>query len=339
MDQHASAYRALATGAVFFDRSDRARIDIRGPDRAKFLHNLTTSDVKRLAASQGQEAFVTSLQGKTLGYVLLLGCDDRIMLRSDPGSLSALLPHLQKYGVFDDVALEDRGPATFEFHLAGPLAARLLERLGATLTAERELAHGVTTIGGVPVRIVREAPTGRPGLTLIGAADAAATVSEMIHAEGAAGGLEDGDAATYEVARIEAGTPCFGRDVTPENLPQELGRDARAISFVKGCYLGQETVARIDALGHVNKHLKGLKLPDGPVPPAGASIEAGGKSVGTITSAANSPGWGHPVALALLRTAQANAGAEVQVRLPDTTLTAHVTDLPMIPPSDDSDEP
>jgi tRNA-modifying protein YgfZ len=123
--------------------------------------------------------------------------------------------------------------------------------------------------------------------------------------------------------------------VSVDTLPQELGRDARAISFVKGCYLGQETVARIDALGHVNKHLKGLKFPPGPVPTAGASIEAGGKNVGTITSVADSPGWAHPVALAFLRTAHANAGNEVRVRSGDATLTAVVADLPMLPPRDD----
>src|SRR5205807_8624579 len=109
-------------------------------------------------------------------------------------------------------------------------------------------------------------------------ADPAAVRAALL---GAVGEL---DPATAEALRIEAGTPCFGRDVTPENLPQEVGRDARAINFVKGCYLGQETVARIDALGHVNKHLKGLKFPRGtvpvPVPAAGATIEAGGKSVG-----------------------------------------------------------
>src|SRR4051794_4171908 len=108
MNQPAGAYEALTTGVAAFDRSDRARLEVSGPDRVKFLHNLTTNDVKRLAVDQGQESFVTSLQGKTLGYVILLACDDRILLRTDPGALSPLLPHLKKYGVFDDVELQDR---------------------------------------------------------------------------------------------------------------------------------------------------------------------------------------------------------------------------------------
>src|SRR5258708_9148027 len=100
-------YQALKTRPGFLDRSDRVRIAIRGADRAKFLHNLATNDVKRLAVGSGHEAFVTSPQGKTLGYVTLIAADDRIVLLTDAGGLSAVLPHFQKYGVFDDVALED----------------------------------------------------------------------------------------------------------------------------------------------------------------------------------------------------------------------------------------
>jgi folate-binding protein YgfZ len=328
--QATTTYRALETGVAFFDRADRLRLVVGGPDRARFLHNLTTNDVKRLAVNQGQEAFVTSPQGKTLGFVTLLAGDDQIWLRSDLGSLAMLGPHLQKYGVFDEVTLDDSTARTFEFHLAGPRAVELLRLMGAALPEPRDLAHTASRLGEEIVRVVREAPTGRPGLTLIGDVRAASAITQRLFATGAELGLVEGDAATFEAARIEAGTPCSGRDVTAENLPQEVGRDARAINFIKGCYLGQETVARIDALGHVNKHLKGLKIALGPVPPQGATIEVAGKAVGTITSAADSPGYGHPVALGYLRTAHAVAGTEVQVRQGDATWSAVVSELPMV---------
>ena len=90
-----------------------------GPDRAKFLHNLTTNEVKRLAAGRGCEAFVTSPQGKTIGYVIVLAAEDRILVRSDPGGMELALPHFRKYGVFDDVAIDDRTGETFELHLVG----------------------------------------------------------------------------------------------------------------------------------------------------------------------------------------------------------------------------
>jgi tRNA-modifying protein YgfZ len=335
MNPRANPYHALETGIVCFDRSRKARVEVTGPDRARFLHNLTTNDVERLAVDHGQEAFVTSLQGKTLGFVTLHACEDRIALRSDPGSLEALGPHLQKYGVFDDVAIEDVSARTFELHLAGPQAEELLRRLGAALPGARDLAHCSARIGAAAVRIIRETPTGRTGLTLIGAAESAQALASQIHRAGAELGVVDGDEATFEAARIEAGTPCSGLDVTAENLPQEVGRDERAINFVKGCYLGQETVARIDALGHVNKHLRGLRLEPGAgaASLAGASIESDGKRVGTITSTADSPGWGRPVALGYLRTSHAAEGTEVQIMQGGASWPAIVAGLPMLPTS------
>jgi folate-binding protein YgfZ len=330
----ADAYEALEARIVLFDRSGRGRLEVTGPDRAKFLHNLTTNDVRRLAAGQGREAFVTSLQGKTLGFVTMLADAESILLRCDPGGLEALSPHLGRYGVFDEVLTNDQSAETFELHLAGPLTGELLARDGAELPGAEELAHGMTLLGGVKVRLVREAPTGRPGLTLIGPAGGAEAVGRRLRALGAGLGLAEGDAATFEAARIEAGTPLWAHDVTAENLPQEVGRDAQAISFVKGCYLGQETVARIDALGHVNRLLKGIVLASGATPAPGAAVELAGKTVGAITSAAYSPGWRRAVALAYLRTVAATAGTEVLVHRADAVETGIVHDLPMLPAAD-----
>ncbi|MEJ7639441.1 MAG: glycine cleavage T C-terminal barrel domain-containing protein [Singulisphaera sp.] len=323
----------MTHGVGLLDRSDCVRLDVAGPDRAKFLHNLTTNDVKRLASGRGCEAFVTSPQGKTLGYVSLLAGDDLILVRTNPGGLELALPHLQKYGVFDDVALADVSERSFEFHLAGPRAEELFLLAGGELPAEGELDHRGTRLADCPIRVVRERPTGRPGLTLIGAVADAPRVAALLHEQGSPIGLVDVDPGTADVLRIEAGMPLFGGDVTADNLPQEVGRDGRAINFVKGCYLGQETVARIDALGHVNKVLTGLKLPVGPIPPVGATLEVDGKAAGKITSAAFSPGWGRGLALAFVRTSHAADGTEVRVVGDGSSASAVVSDLPMLPPS------
>ena len=259
--------RAVQSGCVWFDRSARQRLFVSGPDRAKFLHNLTTNDVKRLAVGRGQEAFVTSPQGKTIGYLTILALDDRLLVRTDPGGLALVLPHLQKYGVFDEVSIDEASARTFEYHLAGPRSEPLVHELGGTAPGPEDLAHHQTECAGAKVRIVREAPTGRPGLTLIGDLAAASAIRDRFRAEAERPHFVEGDAALFETLRIEAGTPVFGQDVKPENLPQEVGRDAQAINFVKGCYLGQETVARLDALGHVNKLLMGLKFGASNVPP------------------------------------------------------------------------
>lgn len=322
--------RAVRDGVGCLDRSDRARVEIAGPDRVKVLHNLTTNDVKRLAVGKGQETFVTSPQGKTLAYATLLACPERILLRTEAVGLPPLMAHLGKYGILDDVTIEDRGASTFELHLAGPRADDIVRGLGGELPPAEELAHVETNVAGVPVRAVRETPTGLPGVTLIGAAEHAAEVRAALRG---APGVVELASEVFETLRIEAGTPLFGRDVTAENLPQEVGRDARAINFVKGCYLGQETVARIDALGHVNKQLVGLRFPGAEVcPPAGTVLEAGGRAVGAITSSAFSPRCRSPVALGYVRNAQARAGTELRAMIDGAPLTAVVDDLPMTPP-------
>ena len=133
-----AGYQAANEGVAWCDRSDRVRLEVAGPDRSKFLHNLTTNDVKRLPVGRGCEAFVTSLQGKTLAFVTLLACADSILVCTDPGGLVVALPHFQKYGVFDDIALEDRSVSTFEIHLAGPAAGNLIQQSAASAASTLE---------------------------------------------------------------------------------------------------------------------------------------------------------------------------------------------------------
>lgn len=326
--------QAVRSGAGWIDRSDRVRLEVTGPDRARFLHNLATNEVKHLSPGRGCEAFVTSLQGKTLGFVTLLVEPERIWVRSDAKALESLLPHFQKYGALDEVAWKDLSPETFELHIAGAQAEPLLRELVSGPLPVAGLAHVQAQVEGRSFLLVNEAPTGLPGWTLIGARDDAAAITERLRSLAPQFGLVALEPALFDALRIEAGTPVFGRDVTPENLPQELGRDARAINFVKGCYLGQETVARIDALGHVNRLLKGLvfNAAPGPPPEPGAALEADGKAVGTLTSVAFSPRWGRTVGLGFVRVAHTPSGSRVEAISRGTRHAATVADLPFPPP-------
>jgi folate-binding Fe-S cluster repair protein YgfZ len=126
----AAEFATVAAHAGLIDRSDRVRLEVTGPDRAKFVHNVTTNEVKRQAAGRGCEAFVTSLQGRIIAYVGVHVAEDRILIGMDPAALAAALAHFQKYGVFDDVAIEDRTASTFELHLAGAAAGELIRRAG-----------------------------------------------------------------------------------------------------------------------------------------------------------------------------------------------------------------
>ncbi len=177
----ASEFEAITTAAGLVDRSDRVRLEISGPDRAKFLHNLTTNEVKRLAVGRGCEAFVTSPQGKTIGYRDPARGRRPDHRASRPWRRSSWsLPHFRKYGVFDDVSIDDRPPTTFELHLFGPEAGES----GATGRGPAARRHGLRAhreprSAGCPVRVIRESPTGRPGLTVIGRAGRAERVARM----------------------------------------------------------------------------------------------------------------------------------------------------------------
>jgi folate-binding protein YgfZ len=306
--------RGRNDSAVRIDRSGRMRLSVSGPDRAKFLHNLTTNEVKKLPVLQGREAFVTSPQGKTLGLVTIHALETRLIVRADAAAADLIIPHLRKYGLFDDVQLDDETAATFEVHAAGPGVEEMLGAIGGGPLPSEE--YGVIEIEHGPHRIlaIREAPTGRPGFTLIGPRDAERGILAGLTEAGERFGLTELDRDTFDALRIEAGTPEFGRDFTDKNLPQELGRDARTISFVKGCYLGQETVARIDALGHVNQMLRGFRLasPEGRLAP-GDTLRIDGKPVGHLTSTGFSPGWKTWIALGWLRESARGAESPIVV--------------------------
>ncbi len=190
----------------------------------------------------------------------------------------------------------------------------------------------MTEIEGCPVRVIRESPILQPGLTIIGEKDSLGSVMDVLRWHEHKLGLTLIDPESFELLRIQAGTPVFGKDITEKNLPQEIRRDDRAISFVKGCYLGQETVARLDALGHVNQILKGLVFDAAsPVPEPGAPLEdEAQKRVGVVTSTARSTRLGATVALALVRTTHAAAGTTLLAKPQSGGASrAAVTELPM----------
>jgi folate-binding protein YgfZ len=329
----ASEFETSVTRVRFIDRSDRVRLEIKGPDRAKFLHNLTTNEIKRLAVGRGCETFVTSPQGKTIGFMIVLAAAEQIVVRADPGGAVLAMPHFHKYGVFDDVSIDDRSAATFELHVFGPEAAEVARRAAGALPETVEYAHILTDIGGRPVRLVRESPSGSPGYTVIGELADASAIKAIVVGHGRDLGMTEVDTASFDILRIETGTPVFGKEITEKNLPQEFGRDDRAISFVKGCYLGQETVARIDALGHVNQVLKGLRFESGAsVFPPGTVLEHDGKQVGVVTSAVFSPARHAGLGLALIKTTHSSPGTRLNCKpVAGTDMgSAIVSDLPML---------
>jgi folate-binding protein YgfZ len=298
---------ALAGGRGYVPLPGWTEIELTGKDRAAFLHNFCTNDVKRLLPGHGCEAFILNVKGNILGHVLIFAGDERLSLSSVPGQGTPLAAHLDRYLIREDVQIADRTNDKGVTLLAGGAwEPVILESFGVAAPA----AMYSVVIGswqGVPVEL-RRVPLLHPAAWLLVAPSDAS--DHLLALLAAADGLECGDAA-FTAARIASGYPWFGRDITDKNLPQEVARDPLTISFKKGCYLGQETVARIDALGHVNKLLCGLRfdasseiLPEG-------ELRAEGAAAGTITSAVRSARLGHMLALALVRRERCVPGAKL----------------------------
>ena len=308
-------YTALITGVGVAGLTGRTLIEVTGADRAQLLHSFTTSDVKKLPVGGVCEAFVTSPQGKTLGHVLIGNRADTFILDTTPGQATTLIAHFERYIISEDATLRDLTAEQGELLLAGPGAADLLQRL-AGIGPEPALANSQIASANVLVKRVNFLAS--PSYFLQADSNDLPAIRAALEASGAMACGAD----AVEMARVEAGTPLFGQDITYDNLPQEIGRDALAISFTKGCYLGQETVARIDALGHVNRQLAGVRFTGSTVPSPGLPLIAGDKAVGHVTSAAWSPKLQSPLALALLRRAQAKPGAALTSELSDAVVVA-----------------
>ena len=308
--------------SIFVDRTDRGRLWLTGPDRAKFLNNVCTQDVLSMSLGKGKEAFITSLQGKTLAYVLLHALPDARVVRTDADVLPVIMPHLQKYGIFDEVVLEDRSASSREWHLAGSQAVEILNSIGIHPVADMESVR-VPVASGEQVLLIPEAPFGIPGWTVIGTPGTGESWAQQLDQACQTASTPVVTLEVLEGFRILTGIPRNGQDVTPANLPQELDRNDQSISFKKGCYLGQETVARLDALGHVNKILRILTVDGSDLPTLGVTVRAGEKEAGTVSSVGQLPG-GRVVALAMLKVNLAPVGAEVEILGGDRSYHAQV---------------
>jgi len=313
---NAEQYAALTRGAGLVDFSERTQLELTGDDRAAFLHNLSTNEIRKLSPGEGCEAFLLNVQGKIIGHGLVF-CGDSLVLETVPGEAEKLLAHLDRYLIRERVTLLNRSADWAELLLAGAEAAALLQALGLT-SPPRLLAHVAGELAGQSVSLRAVEMAGAGSFLLSCERQTLSTIREALLAAGFVACEE----AAFESARIEAGWPLYGRDITADNLPQEIDRDRQAISFVKGCYLGQETVARIDALGHVNKTLVGLKFSGSEVPAAGLELTAEGKTLGTVKSAAWSPRLSAPLALAYVRRGHNAHGQALQSSLGEAEVVA-----------------
>ena len=315
-------YKAAQSSAAFFDFSQRTQIEITGADRAKFLHNFCTNDINRLTPVQGCEAFVTNVKGRILAHIFVFATNNSLWLETVPDAEAALLAHLDRYVITEDVTLEGRTADCGELFITGPLAASRLGALGIDISSLQPFEHCPSGAFDFPLFVRRADMIGESGYLLsVPRVWVVELWNTLTNAGIPAAGFD-----AFHALRIEAGFPLYGLDLSEENLAQEAGRTEQAISFTKGCYLGQEPIARIDALGHVNRQMCGLQLASGSIPAPGNPVLTleGDKEIGHVTSSALSFADDLPVALALLRSQFAADGTAVSMRDGEELLRATV---------------
>ena len=309
MSMGTPGYSAARESAAWADLSARGRLKISGEDRIRFLHGQCTNDILGLKTGEGCYAACLTSKGKMRGDFVALIFDDHILLDMELQLSGPLATSLQHYVIADDVNVEDVSERTGMLTLCGPSAPELLRSIGLHCELPTaEYSHVVVTgSGGFPAAggddaaagtpplpvIVRSWRTGCRDFDIIGRRETIAEIKNRLTSLAPELAGEE-----FDLLRIEAGIPRFGVDMDENTIPNEAGLEARAISYTKGCYIGQETISRIKSLGHVNRHLVGLKLA-APISP-GEKLLADGKEIGYITSPAISPRLG-AIALGYVR--------------------------------------
>ena len=353
-------YQAVLQAAGLFDLSHRGKILLSGRDRVKFLQGLVTQDIPKLKKGEGTYAAITTLKGHMVSDVRVLVLSEAFLLEVEPGHEKPVLDHFNRYAVVSNVAIKEVTEDWGLLSIQGPASRTILDEwLGVPLNLKKEFDHTERDIPGVigtageagRLRIVR-APRTRPqhgpqtapqteprtepqtemdGYDLWIPADRTIAVWDSLRASGAAAGPRPTGMETLEALRIEAGIPRFGADMNEETIPLEAGLSHRAISFEKGCYLGQEPIARIHFRGHVNWHLAGLTLEGEDIPHSGDKLYKDDKEVGWLTSITFSPALQKPIALGYVHRGHQEPGESLQVESSGKRTTAVVTAIPFTP--------
>ena len=302
-------YRALHERAGWVERQDVGRLWVRGQDRRSYLHGLLTNDIEGLSAGTASYAALLTAQGRMITDMYVFERGDVLLVTLPRPLAAAVRDRLEQFVFSEDVQVEDATETTIQIGVYGPLADKVVGDLPS----------------GSPVTVMPSGDFGLHGFELITTPDGkAALVNALTEA-----GVVPASQETVEVCRIEAGVPRFLVDMTEDTIPLEAGIEDRAISMTKGCYPGQEIIIRVlhRGGGRVARRLVRIGLPAGaPVPQRGAALHGvapavgrygEGRAIGVVTSAAESPALGRPIALGYVHRDFTEPSTPVEVALGD----------------------
>jgi len=325
------AATAVRRGAGLFVREGRGLLGVRGGDRVRWLNGMVTNDVATLAAGperSGCHALLLTSIGRIVAELHVLLRPDAFWLETERDRLAPARAQLEKLLIADDVTLSDESVRFARLALEGPRALEIAAAAAADGDAVASLgpdACADLSIAGADVVAFASGWSGEPALQLLVPVAAVEAVRAVLVAAGAERGLVEVGAEVLEILRVESGTPRFGAELSEDVLPAEA-RLERTISTTKGCYTGQEIVARMRSRGNASHLLVGVVLDGDILAAPGDAIAAGGRAIGEVTSVARSPVAG-AIALGFVRRGHEAPGTPVEVG----GRAAHVHALPFVP--------
>src|SRR3954469_654058 len=295
-------YSALHNGALFFDRSDRNRMRISGAKAAELVTGMVTNDVSAIKAGEGQYAAALTPKGKIVADLRIFALDDALLIDAPALAAPGWKEMVRKYvnprlAPYHDVTSEISDIGVFG-RSSRSIVSKITGADDKELSALAPYSHITRPFADWTITIARVPEMDLDGFELFIPGEAVGALKTRLHSAGVSPGTNE----TWEIARVESGRPQWGMDMDDTTLPQEANFDELgAISYTKGCYIGQETVARVHFRGHVNRLLRRLRFVTRPAPPKGAElVDETGKVIGDIRSVALSPRFGG-VALGMVR--------------------------------------
>lgn len=333
-----SEHQAVRKSVGIVDVSYRSRHQLTGEDRGKFLHRIISNDVESLSVGQGTYAMLLTHRGKIIADLNIYVLEDAITIDTAPETAENLFDELDKYIIADDVELSDVTEEISAVAVHGPKSSELVQSVLtmsdlAALPERHSCVREVDAFFQHPVVCVRTDATGEVGYTLYTATESLGSLWEALMTQGAQFNVQPIGWNALESLRIEAGIPRYGTELTDAIIPLEAELE-HAIDFEKGCYIGQEIVARMKYRGHPNRLLRGIEIDDRSTSQddcelrPGAKVFNAGKEVGWVTSATFAPTLGKKIALGYVRIAVTEAGSRVQIETSDGYVDATVVLLP-----------
>ena len=323
-------YGYLRESVGVLDKNYRAYLDFTGPDRLRYLNAILSNNLKDLAPSHGLVSLFLSAQGQIQAEIETYVYAERIFAISFSSIRERLVPAIEKYIIMDDVTLADNTDNFSSLALDGPRAADCLLALGGPdISKFANLETRDLSLCGCPSRIIRRSPGGIAAIDVIVPRQYSGQMWMILDAVARQQGGGPAGYTALNALRLEQGIPWFSYDFGDKQIPHEAGLQDSHISYVKGCYTGQEIVERVRSRGHVNRMRVLLKLQTSETPVAGTALFADGREIGHITRSAFSPVLNAPIAMAYVRREQSPAGSVVGLHSAGSAANASVIAPPL----------